>query len=107
MANVNGRDTDGVTVLHRAANNGHRGGAASVGPVTGADKEAKGANGGTALHAAAVMGHVEAIKALVQLGAQIDAHAADGQLHLRSASRRVSIRRRRCCGSWNAPHAHG
>jgi hypothetical protein len=39
----------------------------------GADKEAASANGGRALHAAAVWGHVEAVTTLVELGADVGA----------------------------------
>jgi ankyrin repeat protein len=49
----------------------------------GVDKEATCAGGATALHRAADNGHVEVIKMLVQLGAQIDVHVRDanGDMH--------------------------
>ena len=43
----------------------------------GADKDAKDATGGRPLHYAACAGHVEAIKLLAQLGAEVDPHRCD------------------------------
>ena len=86
--NVDERDANGATALYCAALyscNGHVEVMRALVELS-ADKEAKGAHGGTPLHAAAAVGHVEAIKLLVQLGVDKEAKDADGDTPLHYAA---------------------
>ena len=85
--NVNERDANGVAALHVAAANGSVEAMRVLVVELGADKDAKNDAGSTAMHVAAVYGQVEAIKALEQLGAQLDAQAANEDTPLK-----ISIR---------------
>jgi ankyrin repeat protein len=86
-AAVNGRDDVGCTALHLAAGLGRAEVLlVLVHPNAGADKEANCAAGRTALHYAAVNGHVEAITVLVQAGADTDAKDATGRTPLHHAA---------------------
>ena len=73
----------GATPLHSAAYNG-RVEAMKALVALGANKEAKNADGATPLYSAAASGQVEA---LVELGADIDAHMEDGETPLQISLR--------------------
>jgi ankyrin repeat protein len=81
---VKGRDSHGLTLLHRAARLGHtQAGVALL--AGGANVDATDKDGWTPLHAAAAAGHVGFVRTLLQHGAKPGACASKGELPLHLA----------------------
>ena len=86
-ADINAKNKDGNTALHRVSERGH---AKMVEALikAGADINAKNKDGNTALHWVSECGHADVVKLLINAGADINAKNKDGDTALHRVSER-------------------